>query len=347
MAKKITRNTFIMDNPPTIHSFSSTVGRKEGEGPLADCFDEVSEDAYFGQKTWEQGESELMKRTVQRAIKKGGLTNEDIDYMFAGDLLNQCITSTYGLRDLGIPLFGIYGACSTMSEGLTLAALLTDSGIGGNVIATTSSHFCTAERQFRFPLAYGSVRTPTAQWTCTASGAAVVTPKRISPFIRAVTVGKIVDLGVTDANNMGAAMAPAAAYVIRTFLQDTAMSPSDFDAIITGDLGTVGSKLLIELLMTEGIDISAKHRDCGVMMFDIEGQDVHAGGSGCGCSASVLCGYFLPKLRTGELKNILFCATGALMSTTASQQGESIPSISHAVFISAESSFGGRQEESE
>ncbi|MBQ8176243.1 MAG: stage V sporulation protein AD [Oscillospiraceae bacterium] len=347
MAKKITRNTFIMDNPPTIHSFSSTVGKKEGEGPLADCFDEVSEDAYFGQKTWEQGESELMKRTVQRAIKKGGLTNEDIDYMFAGDLLNQCITSTYGLRDLGIPLFGIYGACSTMSEGLTLAALMTDSGIGGNVIATTSSHFCTAERQFRFPLAYGSVRTPTAQWTCTASGAAVVTPKRISPFIRAVTVGKIVDLGVTDANNMGAAMAPAAAYVIKTFLQDTAMSPSDFDAIITGDLGTVGSKLLIELLMTEGIDISAKHRDCGVMMFDIEGQDVHAGGSGCGCSASVLCGYFLPKLRTGELKNILFCATGALMSTTASQQGETIPSISHAVFISAESSFGGRQEESE
>lgn len=347
MAKKISRNTFIMENPPTIHSFASTVGKKEGEGPLADCFDEVSKDAYFGQKTWEQGESELMKRTVQRAIKKAGLANEDIDYMFAGDLLNQCITSTYGLRDLDIPLFGIYGACSTMSEGLTLAALMTDSGIGGNVIATTSSHFCTAERQFRFPLSYGSIRTPTAQWTCTASGAVVVTPKRISPFIRAVTVGKIVDLGVTDANNMGAAMAPAAAYVIQTFLQDTAMSPSDFDAIITGDLGTVGSRLLVELLMTEGIDISAKHRDCGVMMFDIEGQDVHAGGSGCGCSASVLCGYFLPKLRTGELKNILFCATGALMSTTASQQGESIPSISHAVFISAESSFNKEQGVSE
>ncbi|MBQ8786785.1 MAG: stage V sporulation protein AD [Oscillospiraceae bacterium] len=343
MAKKISRNTFIMENPPTIHSFSSTVGKKEGEGPIAECFDEVSQDAYFGQKTWEQGESELMKRTVQRAIKKGGLTNDDIDYMFAGDLLNQCISSTYGLRDLDIPLLGIYGACSTMSEGLTLAALLTDSGIGGNVVATTSSHFCTAERQFRFPLSYGSVRTPTAQWTCTASGAAVITPKRISPFIRAVTIGKIVDLGVTDANNMGAAMAPAAAYVIKTFLQDTAMEPSDFDAIITGDLGTVGSKLLIELLMTEGIDISAKHRDCGVMMFDIEGQDVHAGGSGCGCSASVLCGYVLPKIRTGEFKNILFCATGALMSTTASQQGESIPSISHAVFISAESRLSDEQ----
>ena len=327
MAKKISRNTFMMENPPTIFSFSSTVGKKEGEGPLSEYFDEVEKDAYFGQKTWEQGESELMKRTVTRAITKGGLTPDDVDYMFAGDLLNQCISSTYGLRDLNIPL----------SEGLSLAALMTDSGVGGNVVATTSSHFCTAERQFRFPLSYGSVRTPTAQWTCTASGAVVVSPKTVSPFIRAVTIGKIVDLGVTDANNMGAAMAPAAAYVIKTFLQDTAMEPGDFDAIITGDLGTVGSNLLIELLRAEGIDISSCHRDCGMMMFDIEEQDVHAGGSGCGCSASVLCGYFLPKVKSGELKNILFCATGALMSPTASQQGESIPSISHAVFISAES----------
>jgi len=326
-----------MENPPTIRSFASTTGKKEGDGPLGKYFDEVSEDAYFGQKTWEQGESELLKRTVLRAVSKAGLVPDDIDYMFAGDLLNQCITSTYGLRDLNIPLLGIYGACSTMSEGLLLASLVTDSGIGGNVIAATSSHFCTAERQFRFPLSYGSVRTPTAQWTCTASGAAVVSPKASAPFVRAVTIGKIVDLGVTDANNMGAAMAPAAAYVIKTFLQDTAMEPKDFDAIITGDLGTVGSKLLIELLRGDGIDISGCHRDCGVMMFDIEDQDVHAGGSGCGCSASVLCGYFLPKVKSGEIKNILFCATGALMSTTASQQGESIPSVSHAVYISAES----------
>lgn len=337
MAKKITRNTFLMETPPTIHSFAGIVGKKEGEGPISGFFDEIEEDAYFGQKTWEQAESELMKRTVLKAMSKGGLSSENIDYMFAGDLLNQCISSTYGLRDLGIPLFGIYGACSTMSEGLALSALMTDSGLGGNIIAATSSHFCTAERQFRFPLSYGSVRPPTAQWTCTASGAAVVSPKTTSPFIRAVTIGKIVDMGVTDANNMGAAMAPAAAYVIKTFLQDTSMSPADFDAIITGDLGTVGSKLLLELLRSDGIDIADRHRDCGVMMFDIEEQDVHAGGSGCGCSASVLCGYFLPKIRSGELKNILFCATGALMSTTASQQGESIPSISHAVFISAES----------
>ncbi len=339
MAKKISRNTFIMEDPPSIHSYASVAGKMESEGPMGQYFDETEQDGYFGQKTWEKGESELIKRTLKKAIEKGGLVPGDIDYMFSGDLLNQCISSTYGLRDFEIPMFGIYGACSTMSEGLALASLMTDSGIGGKVAAVTSSHFCSAERQFRFPLSYGGVRTPTAQWTCTASGAVILSPKAAAPYVRAVTVGKIVDLGVTDANNMGAAMAPAAAYVIKTFLHDTAMEPSDFDAIITGDLGLVGSELLIDLLRTENIDISKQHKDCGLMMFDREEQDVHAGGSGCGCSASILCGYFLDKVKNGTLKNILFCATGALMSTTASQQGESIPSISHAVFISHESRF--------
>ena len=334
MAKKISRRTFIMDDPPTIHSYAAIVGKKEGEGPLGKYFDEVEQDGYFGEKTWEKGESQLLKRTLSKALSKGGLKPADIDYMFAGDLLNQCISSTYGLRDFEIPIFGIYGACSTMSEGLALASLMTDSGIGGKVAAITSSHFCSAERQFRFPLSYGCVRTPTAQWTCTASGAAILSPKASAPYVRAVTIGKIVDLGVTDANNMGAAMAPAAADVIETFLNDTAMSPEQFDYIITGDLGLVGSRLLIELLRMDGIDISKQHRDCGLMMFDLEEQDVHAGGSGCGCSGSVLCGYFLNRVRPGEIKNILFCATGALMSPTASQQGESIPSISHAVYIS-------------
>lgn len=337
MAKKISRRTFIMDDPPTIHSYAAIVGKKEGEGPLGKYFDEVEQDGYFGEKTWEKGESQLLKRTLNMALSKGGLKPADIDYMFAGDLLNQCISSTYGLRDFEIPIFGIYGACSTMSEGLALASLMTDSGIGGKVAAITSSHFCSAERQFRFPLSYGCVRTPTAQWTCTASGAAILSPKESAPYVRAVTIGKIVDLGVTDANNMGAAMAPAAADVIETFLNDTAMSPEQFDYIITGDLGLVGSRLLIELLRMDGIDISKQHRDCGLMMFDLEEQDVHAGGSGCGCSGSVLCGYFLNRVRTGEIKNILFCATGALMSPTASQQGESIPSISHAVYISHKS----------
>ncbi len=337
MAKKISRNTFIMEHSPSIHSYAAVVGKLEGAGPLGKYFDEVENDAYFGQKTWEKGESELMKRTLKKAISKGSLSPAEIDYMFAGDLLNQCISSTYGLKDFDIPIFGIYGACSTMSEGLSLASLMTDSGIGGKVAAVTSSHFCSAERQFRFPLSYGGVRTPTAQWTCTASGAVILSAKAAPPYVRAVTIGKIVDFGVTDANNMGAAMAPAATYVIQTFLEDTAMSVSDFDAIVTGDLGLVGSRLLIKLLQHENIDISSNHLDCGLMMFDRENQDVHAGGSGCGCSGSVLCGYFLDKIRSGELKNILFCATGALMSPTASQQGESIPSISHAVFISNQS----------
>ncbi len=339
MANKITRNTFIMSNPPSFHSFASIVGKRESEGPMAKYFDECEQDGYFGQKTWESGESELMKRTLSKAMQKGKISAGDVDYMFAGDLLNQCIGSTYGLRSFEIPIFGVYGACSTMSEGLTLAALLTDSGLGGRVAVVTSSHFCSAERQFRFPLSYGGIRTPTAQWTCTASGAVILSEKREPPYIRAVTIGKIVDLGVTDANNMGAAMAPAAAYVIKNFLDDTSMSPSDFDAIVTGDLGKIGSELLIELLRKEDIDISSQHKDCGLLMFDTENQDVHCGGSGCGCGASILCGYFLPKIKSGELKNILFCATGALMSTTASQQGESIPSISHAVFISHDKNF--------
>lgn len=323
-----------MEKPPTIFGYGSVVGDKEGQGPLAKYFDEVSSDGYFGQKTWEKAESELLKRAVSHALKKSGLKAQDIDYMFAGDLQNQCCSTTYGIRDLDIPLFCIYGACSTMSEGLVLSSLLTDCGAGGKVLAVTSSHFCAAERQFRFPLSYGGVRTPTAQWTCTASGAAVITAHERPPYIKGVSVGKIVDLGVTDANNMGAAMAPAAAYIIRNYLTDTGLSPEDFDVIITGDLGRVGGSLLIQLLAKDGIDISKQYKDCGTMIFDLKKQDVHAGGSGCGCSASVLCGYFLDKVRSGELENILFCATGALMSTTASQQGESIPSISHAVHIS-------------
>ena len=257
--------------------------------------------------------------------------------MFAGDLITQCTSTSYGLRELEIPLLCVYGACSTMSESLLMASLMTDSDIGGNVVAVTSSHFCSAERQFRFPLSYGGVRTPTAQWTCTASGAAVVSPHgENGPYVKAATIGKIVDMGVTDANNMGAAMAPAAAYVIKTHLEDRGLATDDFDLIITGDLGRVGGTLLIELLAKEGINISSGYKDCGTMIFDYETQDVHAGGSGCGCSASVLCGYFLDKVKSGELKNILFCATGALMSPTLSQQGESIPGISHAVHISYE-----------
>ncbi len=334
MPLKISRNTILTEKPPTIYGYAAVVGDKEGEGPLAEYFDEVSEDVYFGQKTWEKAESELMRRTVEHALKKSKLKNTDIDYMFAGDLQNQCCSTTFGLRDLNIPLFCIYGACSTMSEGLVLSSLMTDGGAGGKIIAATSSHFCAAERQFRFPLSYGGVRTPTAQWTCTAAGAAVISENERPPYIKGVSIGKIVDMGVTDANNMGAAMAPAAEYIIKTYLTDTGLTPDDFDYIITGDLGRVGGTLLIELLSKDGFDISRVYKDCGTMIFDINKQDVHAGGSGCGCSASVLCGYFLDKVKSGEINNILFCATGALMSPTLTSQGESIPSISHAVHIS-------------
>ena len=326
----------MLKNKPSIRSYASVVGKKESEGNLAKFFDEIEKDGYFGQKTFEQAESEMQKRCVKKALYKGNLKTEDINFMFGGDLLNQCISTTFGLKNLEIPLLGIYGACSTMSEGLLLAGLMIDNNVGENVVAVTSSHFCTAERQFRLPLDYGGQRTPTSQWTATASGACVVSKTGNAPYIEAVTVGKIVDLGIKDANNMGSAMAPAGADTIRRHLEGIGKEPSYYDCIITGDLGIVGSKLVKELLKKDGIDIEKVHRDCGVMMYDVNGQDVHAGGSGCGCSASVLCGYFLDKVRRGELKRILFCATGALLSPTSSFQGESIPSISHAVAISSE-----------
>ncbi len=334
MSILINRCTVKMSVCPSIISYACTAGKKESDGPMANYFDQIVVDPYFGQKTFEQGESEMLKQTVSLAIQKAGLQTSDINFMFSGDLLNQCIGSTYGIRELEIPFFGVFGACSTMAEGLALASLFADNNIGRYLLASTSSHFCTAERQFRLPLEYGGQRTPTAQWTATASGAIVLSPTGAAPFVRAVSAGTIVDLGITDANNMGAAMAPAAASTIKQFLDDTALSPTDFDFIITGDLGKVGSRLLCEILERDNINIRANHKDCGMMMFDFEKQDVHAGGSGCGCSASILCGYFLDKVKNGELKNILFCATGALMSPTSSQQGESIPGICHAVWIS-------------
>ena len=340
MAKKIGTGTYLLEHTPSAAAFAAIVGQMEGGGPLGACFDYVEQDSHFGKDSWEQAESELQRRTVEAALKKGGLTPKDADLILAGDLINQCTGTTYGLRGLGIPLLGLYGACSTMAEGLALGGILMVGGIARHIVAATSSHFSTAERQFRFPLSYGGQRTPTAQWTCTASGAVVLAPCGDPPYLRAVTVGRIVDYGITDANNMGAAMAPAAADTILRFLGDTGAAPGDFDAIVTGDLGIVGSRLLCTLMEKEGVDITRQHRDCGAMIFDPEQQDTHAGGSGCGCSASVLCGHFLPRLRTGEIRNILFAATGALMSPTSSQQGESIPGISHLIHLSAEKKGG-------
>ncbi len=332
MAKRIGNSVINLTNPVYISSFASVVGKLEGEGPLGQGFDMVFEDELVGQDSFEKAESRLQQLSAQTALKKGGKSPQDIDAVFAGDLLNQCVGSSYGLRDINIPFAGLYGACSTMALSLAMAAMFVDSGAGQNALAVTSSHFCSAERQFRFPLEYGGQRPQSAQWTVTGSGAAVVSNMNSNIKIEQIVLGRIVDLGVNDMNNMGAAMAPAAADTIKRFFEDTGTSPDDYDAVFTGDLGSVGSKLLCRLLYKDGINLN-NHNDCGLMIYDLKKQDVHSGGSGCGCSASVLCSDILRRVNAGELKNILFCATGALMSPTTSMQGETIPSIAHLVNI--------------
>lgn len=331
--KRIGKRTIIFENKPKIISYGSVVGKKEHEGPLSNEFDSYTTDSFFGEKSFEKAESRLQKTAVQTALDKAGLTPDDIDNIFAGDLLNQCIGSSFGLRSFGIPFIGLYGACSTMALSAGLAAVFIDSGAAKKTISVTSSHFCSAERQYRFPLNYGSQRTPTAQWTVTGSGALILGKDGGDIYISSVTFGEIEDLNIKDANNMGAAMAPAAAGTLLNFFKDTETKPDDYDIIFTGDLGYVGTNLLYELLEREGIDIRCRHSDCGTMIFDREKQDVHAGGSGCGCSASVLCSYIMHRLEKGDFGNILFMSTGALMSPTSSFQGESIPGIAHLLNI--------------
>ncbi len=334
MSIRISKSTILLDTKPSVLSYAAIVGKKEGEGPLARHFDVICDDTTLGEETWEKAESQMQRNAVSKALEKAKLSSADLELLFAGDLLNQCISSSYGLRDLQVPFYGLYGACSTMAESLGLISIFADNQLVTYGAAVTSSHFCTAERQFRQPLEYGGQRAPTAQWTVTGSGAVIVGQSNKPPYVKAVTIGKIVDLGVKDINNMGAAMAPAAADTIGTYLKDTKTNPGDYDLILTGDLGTVGSDLLIDLLKHDQIDISQVHNDCGKLIYDLESQDVHAGGSGCGCAASVLCAYILKRISEGVLKNVLFVATGALMSTTSFQQGESIPGIAHLVHLS-------------
>ena len=331
--KRIGKRTIIFENKPRIISYGSVVGKKEHEGPLSNEFDAYTTDSFFGEKSFEKAESKLQKTAVQTALDKAGLTPDDIDNIFAGDLLNQCIGSSFGLRSFGIPFIGLYGACSTMALSAGLAAVFIDSGAAERTVSVTSSHFCSAERQYRFPLNYGSQRTPTAQWTVTGSGALILGKDGGDIYISSVTFGEIEDLNIKDANNMGAAMAPAAAGTLLNFFKDTETKPENYDIIFTGDLGYVGTNLLYELLEREGIDIRCRHSDCGTLIFDREKQDVHAGGSGCGCSASVLCSYIMHRLEKGDFGNILFMSTGALMSPTSSFQGESIPGIAHLLNI--------------
>ncbi len=275
----------------------------------------------------------MIKTAVETVLKKSNLSAHQIDCLFSGDLLNQCISTSFGIRDFEIPFFGVFGACSTFVEGLILGSTFLDSGAGMNVITSTSSHFCSAEKQFRFPLELGNQRPPTAQWTVTGAAATVLSTFGNGPFITHITPGKIVDKGIKDANNMGAAMAPAAVSTILTHLEDTKRKPSYYDAIITGDLGYVGKEILLDLCNEDGFNLSGNYNDCGVLIFDKEEQDTHSGGSGCGCCGSVFSGYFFNKLRKKEIKKILLVATGALMNSTSSQQGESIPGIAHAVSI--------------
>lgn len=321
---------------PSVIAYAAVVGKAENEGPYGGEFDEVVEDNKAGSDTWEQAESLFQQRAVGHVLRKSGLEPDRIDLMIAGDLLNQCVGSSYGLKDYFIPYLGIYGACSTFAEGLLLSAALVNAGYIDTAIASTSSHFSTAERQFRFPLNYGGVRTPTAQWTATAAGAALVGFSGKPPFIRAATVGKIEDMGITDLNNMGAAMAGAAYDTLARHMKHRGTHPQDYDVIITGDLGQVGSDLLYDLFQRDGVSLKEHHKDCGLMIYDRAAQDVHAGGSGCGCSASMMCGHFFKRIQSGELKRVLYCATGALMSPTVVQQGGSIPGIAHCVEISSE-----------
>ncbi len=335
----IGKQTVKFSNPPAIVSRACIVGQMEGEGPLSSFYDQIENDPTFGMNSWEEGESEMVRRAIQTAISKSGLSKDDIRYILGGDLLGQLIGTTFGVKNFNIPLFGLYGACSTCGESLSLAAMLVAAGYADNAIAVTSSHYGSAEKQFRFPLEYGNQRPLSATWTVTGSGAFIVSStdnKNIMnsyPRITAVTTGKIVDYGVVDNMNMGAIMAPAAADVIYQNLEDLSITPDYFDKIITGDLGKVGSEILIKLLRDNNIEIADKHMDCGVEIFDNKKQDTHSGGSGCGCCAVTLAGYILKNMEQGTWKRILFVPTGALLSTVSYNEGQTIPGIAHALII--------------
>ena len=333
MTKRLGQQTRKLENPPAVLGWAAVGGKKEGEGPLRRGFDRISEDSYFGEASWEKAESRMLRDCFTLACGKAELTPEFLDYVFAGDLLNQCVSSAFAMKDSGVPHWGLYGACSTMAEGLALGALLLDSGAAAHVCALTGSHFCTAERQYRFPLEYGGQRTPTSQWTVTGAGAVILGAAESSLRVTHVTVGRIVDAGVADATHMGGAMAPAAFDTLSAHFAETGRSPADYDAIFTGDLGALGHDILEDLFRRRGTALGLRYMDCGVLIYDAAAQEVGAGGSGCGCCASVLCAQILPGMAKGIWGRVLFAATGALLSPTSSQQGESIPGICHAIVL--------------
>ena len=339
MNQQIGKGSLCFSEAPFIIGTASVVGTKEGEGPLAEEFDCIGSDDKFGQDTWEAAESSLQKEALTLALGKSGKNSEDMRYLFAGDLLGQLIASSFGLKTFQIPLFGLFGACSTCGEALALSAMTVAAGYGDYVAAVTSSHFASAEKQFRFPLEYANQRPVSATWTVTGAGAFILAGKmqkdKEKPLakITGITTGKIVDYGIKDSMNMGAAMAPAACELIAQNLKDFGRQPSDYDRIITGDLGEVGQKILFDLLGEKGYDIRNVHEDCGMLIYDRKTQGVGSGGSGCGCAATTLSAHFLPKLASGQLKRILFVPTGALLSTVSFNEGETIPAIAHGVVL--------------
>lgn len=330
MHKRILRFT-----DASIVASAAVVGKDEYEGPLGESFDLHDGTDKFGMDSWERAESEMQRLAFNTALAKLSISERGVDALFAGDLLNQCVSSAYGLLDFDIPYFGLYGACSTAVEGIMLAAATVAAGYFETAAAVTSSHYCSAERQYRSPIEYGAQRSPTAQWTATAAGAFMLR-KNGSVRVREALPGIVIEKGISDASNMGAAMAPAAADTILRYFRESGASPDDFDAIVTGDLGKEGSSILCELLLSEGLDIRDRHTDCGVLIYDLERQDKHAGGSGCGCSAAVLASYFIPRLERGEIGDILAVGTGAMMSPASIQQGQSIPAIAHLIRLSRE-----------
>lgn len=328
----------LFDKPPVISSAASVVGQKEGDGPLGRCFDQVEMDSMLGKKNWEEAESELQTRAAKLAIEKSGLSKDEIRYYFGGDLLAQLIATSFGSMNLEFPMFGVYGACSTMGEAMGLGAMTVAGGFADHVVVAASSHFASAEKQFRYPLEYGNQRPYSATWTVTGSGSVVIstqgggTGKKLAR-IAGMTTGKIVDMQFKDSMNMGAAMAMAALDTILRNFKDLGVDETYYDKIVTGDLGQVGRRLLLDYLMKAGYDIESRHMDCGIEIYDETSQDTHAGGSGCGCSAAVLCGYILPNIENGHWKRVLFIPTGALLSTVSFNEGQSVPGIAHAVML--------------
>ena len=331
--KRIGKRTMKMQNSPTIISTASIVGPKEGKGPLKDKFDVILPDDLYGEKTWELAESKMIQTALETAVQKVEKQLDDIEFLFGGDLINQIFPASFAARALGIPFCGIYGACSTMALGMCLSSIVVDGGFADYALNGTSSHYCTAERQFRFPLELGNQKPMTAQWTVTGAGSALISSSGEGPKVKYITIGKVVDKGIDDGNNMGAAMAPAFADTLVTHFLDTGRNPSYYDAIISGDLGYIGKDIAIDIAKSQGYNIKSNYNDCGVLIFDKNAQDTHSGGSGCACCGTVFSGYLFKQLKEKKIKKLLLIATGALMNSTSSQQGESIPGVAHAISI--------------